>query len=401
MRPAPSTPRRSLARPARRSRAGATRAAGPAAAPTARPCVLMVGERRGLPHREAKNLGFELRAVSVAEAAVRLGEGPVAALVFAASVPAGERRALRGRLGAIGPAGRPLVMETASRLEGWAGLLTRLSSGLELRSLAAEVARKDGELRRLQERLDTLVARMSEELRLAGSVQRSLLPAPVEYAGLDVAREFIPVRDVGGDYYDFLPLGPERLAFALGDVMGKGIPAALLASSLKAAVRAQLQPGQDAVAPEDVVGGVNRIFREVAPSNLFASLFFAVFDLEHGWLEYVNAGHDHPFRVRRDGRVDTLAEGGTVLGLVDEPRYERGRIGLSRDDVLVFFTDGVTDRMDETGGTYDVERLTEAARQSRGDAARIVLYSLLGDVQEFSGGAAAQDDATLVVIRVR
>jgi sigma-B regulation protein RsbU (phosphoserine phosphatase) len=363
--------------------------------------VLLVGDRRRRSRRETATLGFDMQAASPAQAAALLGRVPVAALVLSSTLAAAERRALRRRVQGMSLPDRPLVMEAATRREGWAELLSRLRSALDLRALAADVAGKDTELRLLQGRLDTLVTRMTEELRLAGAVQRSLLPAPVEYAGLEVAREFIPVREVGGDYYDFVPLGPDRVAFALGDVMGKGIPAALLASSLKAAVRAQLQPGHDPLAPEEVVGRVSRIFRDVAPPTLFASLFFAVFDLARGEMAYVNAGHDHPFRVGPDGEVDVLARGGTVLGLVDEPTYESGWIALRRDDLLVFFTDGITDRMDATGLTYDAGRLMEAARRSRGDAARIVLYSLLGDVQGFSEGTPAQDDATLVVVRVR
>jgi sigma-B regulation protein RsbU (phosphoserine phosphatase) len=191
------------------------------------------------------------------------------------------------------------------------------------------------------------------------------------------------------------------MAFAIGDVMGKGIAAALLAASLKAAVRAQLQGGVVCEPPEEVVARINRLFGEVAPRGLFASLFFAIFDLETLEVEYVNAGHDYPFVVRSGGEVVDLREGGTLLGLVEGSAYERGRIRLQRDDLVVFYSDGVTDRGDAQGDAYGAERLKEAARRSRGDAARIVLYSLLGDVQGWSGGTSAHDDATLVVFKAR
>jgi sigma-B regulation protein RsbU (phosphoserine phosphatase) len=198
-----------------------------------------------------------------------------------------------------------------------------------------------------------------------------------------------------------VPLGEHRMSFAIGDVMGKGIAAALLAASLKAAVRAQLQGDAVTARPEEIVTRVNHLFGEVAPRGLFASLFFAIFDAQSLEMEYVNAGHDYPFVVRAGGDIADLREGGTLLGLVDGSVYERGRIQLDRDDVVVFYSDGVTDRGDAQGDVYGAERLKEAARRSRRDSARIVLYSMLGDVQGWSAGTPAQDDATLVVFKAR
>lgn len=284
---------------------------------------------------------------------------------------------------------------------GGGEVVAGIQAVVQARRLSAELARRDAQLRDLQQRLDALSGQMAEELRLASRVQRSLLPPAVEHPRLDVAREFLPFREIGGDYYDFLPLGPHRLAFAIGDVMGKGIAAALLAASLKAAVRAQLQGGAAAATPAEVVARVNRLFGEVAPRGLFASLFFAIFDLETLDLEYVNAGHDYPFVVGADGEVVELREGGTLLGLVDGSAYESGSARLQRDDVAVFYSDGVTDRGDQDGNAFGADRLKEAARRSRADAARIILYSMLGDVQGWSGGTPAQDDATLVVFKAR
>jgi serine phosphatase RsbU (regulator of sigma subunit) len=284
---------------------------------------------------------------------------------------------------------------------GGGEVVAGIQAVVQARRLTAELARREAQLRELQQRLDLLSGQMAEELRLASRMQRSLLPPAVEHPRLDVAREFLPFREIGGDYYDFLPLGPHRLAFAIGDVMGKGIAAALLAASLKAAVRAQLQGGAVASPPAEVVARVNRLFGEVAPRGLFASLFFAIFDLETLDVEYVNAGHDYPFVVRADGQVSDLREGGTLLGLVDGSAYEAGRVSLQRDDVVVFYSDGVTDRGDGDGNAFGAERLKEAARRSRADAARIILYSMLGDVQGWSGGTPPQDDATMVVFKAR
>jgi serine phosphatase RsbU (regulator of sigma subunit) len=280
---------------------------------------------------------------------------------------------------------------------GGGEVMAGIQAVVQARRLTATLARRDAQVQELQQRLDVLSAQVAEELRLASRMQRSLLPPAVEHPRLDVAREFLPFREVGGDYYDFVPLGPHRLGFAIGDVMGKGIAAALLAASLKAAVRAQLPGAAAGSGPAEVVTRVNRLFGEVAPRGLFASLFFAIFDLETLDVDYVNAGHDYPFVVKADGTVFDLREGGTLLGLVDGSDYDAGRVRLERDDVLVFYSDGVTDRGDEGGDAFGAERLKEAARRSRADAARIILYSMLGDVQGWSGGTPAQDDSTLVV----
>jgi sigma-B regulation protein RsbU (phosphoserine phosphatase) len=189
-----------------------------------------------------------------------------------------------------------------------------------------------------------------------------------------------------------------RIGLALGDVMGKGVPAALLAGTLKAGLRAQIQSGE--ASPCETVSRLNRLFWEVTPKGLFASLFFGIVDLELGRLDYVNGGHDHPFVVRRDGGLEDLGSGGTVLGLLESARYERGRVALGRDDVLVLYSDGVTDRTNSRDEPFGLDRLKAAAMRSRSDAARIALYSILGEVQGWAGSATPEDDMTLVVARL-
>jgi sigma-B regulation protein RsbU (phosphoserine phosphatase) len=181
--------------------------------------------------------------------------------------------------------------------------------------------------------------------------------------------------------------------------MGKGIPAALLAATLSAAIRSQLQVGN--VDPEEVVTRVNKLFWEVTPTALFASLFFGILDFSQGRLEYVNAGHHYPFRVRATGEVQDLREGGTVLGLMEGARYQRGFLEIEPGDLFVLYSDGVTDRLNAEGELYGVERLKDTAVEMRRDRARICLYSILGDVQGWSDGQQAEDDATLIVAKVR
>ena len=384
-----------------------------------RPRLVLVGPLDGL------RAGRELRAnldttTATPEDMLRLlPTSPPDALVLDASVEWARVEPMVKVLAALDDASRPAVVlfapqerrprpkaalleaadDVLSAAPGDDELLSRLRRALRFRDCVEELSRKNAELEALYHRLETLAGRMAEELRLASNVQRSLLPAPVQHARLELAREFIPFREIGGDYYDFLTLGPHRLALAIGDVMGKGVPAALLSANLKASVRAQLQSGE--VSPGDLVARVNRLFWDLTPNGLFASLFFAVFDLEAGTVDYVNAGHHYPFVVRADGTVEELREGGTLLGLVEESSYLSGRVAVRAEDMLVFYTDGVTDRGSREGEMYGAERLKEAAARNRKDPARIGLYSILGEVQGWSGGLPAEDDATLVVAKVR
>ena len=278
-------------------------------------------------------------------------------------------------------------------------IVTRVRAALRARATLLELQRKNAELEVLYGRVEVLAGRMAEELRLASQVQRSLLPPPFHHESLEVAREYIPVREIGGDYYDLLPLDSHRLAFAIGDVMGKGVPAALLAANLKACLRAQLQ-STDGLDPRQMITRVNRLFWEVTPKGLFASLFFGVLDLARGRLEFVNAGHDHPFIVRADGSLLDLEEGGTVLGLLESSRYERGLIPVYPGDRIVLFSDGITDRSNVDGELFGVGRLKDAVLRNRGGSVRLALYSLLGEIQGFSGGLPAEDDMTLILAQV-
>jgi serine phosphatase RsbU (regulator of sigma subunit) len=278
-------------------------------------------------------------------------------------------------------------------------LPARVAAALDRRRLELDLQRREAELERLRRRLASMQDRVAEELRIAASVQRSLLPPPFLHPDLEVAAEFMPMREIGGDHYDVVQLDRDRVALAIGDVMGKGVPAALLAVNLKAVVRSQLQAGEQDL--DVLMTQVNRVLLEVMPRGRFATFFFGVFDFARRSLEYVNAGHHQPFLVRPSGELLDLGVGGTVLGLLEDAVYERGAVGLSRGDQLVAYTDGVTDRGDRSGELFGLQRLKESARRSRGDSARIALYSLLGELQGFSAGVPLEDDLTLLVARVR
>jgi serine phosphatase RsbU (regulator of sigma subunit) len=375
-----------------------------------RPRALAVGPRA---QRSELSGVVDLAAATPDEALAAVAEGGVALLLVDAALPASRLRRLLAAVALREP--RPAVIAWAGgrRVPSLAGrvddviedgvppaeLRARVRATLRLGRYLGEIARHKAELNALRRQMDVQARRMAEDLRLASGIQRSLLPAPVDHPHLEIAREFLPYRDIGGDYYDFVPLGAAGMALALGDVMGKGVPAALLAATLKASVRSHLQTGEGSW--QELVSRINRMFWEVTPVGLFASLFFGVVDATGRVLDFVNAGHFHPFVLRRDGQVRDLDEGGAVLGLVEEARYAQGRVRLQPGDQVVFYTDGVIERANGEGEFYGIERLKDAARRSRGDEARIALYSMLGDLQDWSDGMPAEDDTTLIVVKVR
>ncbi len=375
-----------------------------------RPRALLVGGARRLGAALAGR--FELHTVSVGEATESLVERDADVVVLDPEMASGDVETLLSArpqdaapaFAILGPTpggweralGQHEVASLPEAGDGEIGL--RLADLARTRRLRTELRRREAELKSVREQLEHLQRRTADDLHLAGSVQRSLIPMPREHPRIEFAREFIPYREIGGDHYDMIWLGPNRVAMAIGDMMGKGVPAALLVASLKAALRAQL-PVEDGIA--DVVARVNQLLCEVIPEGKFATFFLGIFDLESRRLEYVNAGHHYPFVLSPDGRTRDLDVGGTVLGLIPDSRYERATLDLGRDDLFVFYTDGVTDRSSEAGEIYGIESLKEAALRSRGDSARIALYSLLGEVQGFAGGRPQDDDLTLVVARVR
>jgi len=395
---------------------GARPAPGP---PAPRARALLVGTAPNALEEGALRGTLDLSAATPLEMLERLEKNPPDVLLLDGQLPSSAMARVLEAVGPPGGLGRPAVLVLTdhgrrSALEarlvdhaddfvnaslGPEVLLARVRVALRTRAYLEELGRKNQELGDLYARVEIMARRMAEELHIASQVQRSLLPPPLHHPSLDLASEFMPVREIGGDYFDLIPLAGGRLALAIGDVMGKGVPAALLASNLKACLRAQLPlEGGD---PEATITRVNRLFWDVTPKGLFASLFFGVFDFAAGQLEYVNGGHEHPFLLRENGEASDLGTGGTVLGLVEDSAYLRGRVRLRGDDLLVFFSDGLTDRSNREGEMYGGDRLREAALRSRRDPVRIILYSLLGEVQGWSNGIPPEDDTTLIVAKVR
>jgi serine phosphatase RsbU (regulator of sigma subunit) len=238
--------------------------------------------------------------------------------------------------------------------------------------------------------------RLEEDLRGAARIQASLLPDETPaLPGWELAGSSRLCSEVGADYYDF-SLDDGGLLLVLGDVAGKGLAAALLMASLRAAVRALWREG--APLPR-VVAGVNDSLRQTVPENRFATLFAARLDAGTGELLWVNAGHAGPLVVRRDGRLEVLEATGTILGAFADATWDERRAVLGPGDVLVLLSDGVVEAARAASSGLGPERLAAVVRASGGGSASALLASLQAAVEAGLGGARRADDHTFVVLR--
>ncbi len=230
---------------------------------------------------------------------------------------------------------------------------------------------------------------------MAADIQRRLLPAgSPEIPGYDIVGSNRPCLTVGGDYYDFMVHGGKVL-MALGDVSGKGTGAALLMAVLRAAVRAHWHEGSMAEALEHI----NSTVCQNVPEGKYVTFFAARLETESGRLTYVNAGHNAPMLVRAEGAVERLEEGGMVLGMFEGVPYAEGAVELRSGDLIVAFSDGVSETFDKDGGEFGEERLLDTLVGCRASGALDVEREILREVDAFAKGAKATDDRTLIVLK--
>jgi len=233
------------------------------------------------------------------------------------------------------------------------------------------------------------------ELSEALKIQQRLLPQEVpQLEGWELAASWQPASGVGGDCFDTIRFGDAKLAITIADVVGKGIPAALLMSNLQAAVRAF---ASEAVEPMALCQQVNRILCGNIAEGRFISFFYCVLDSLTGVMAYTNAGHYLPMLVRADGTHERLGIGGPVLGVLSDAEYEQGTIALGAGDRVVLFTDGLTEARDADDEEFGEERLLAAAIEHRACSAPALQARLAESVAQFTAGQ-MQDDATLIVL---
>jgi sigma-B regulation protein RsbU (phosphoserine phosphatase) len=251
-----------------------------------------------------------------------------------------------------------------------------------LTAMAAEVAQRE---------------RLNREIEIAREVQERLFPQsypPVP--GIEYCGKCRPALAVGGDYYDFLPLSDGKLGIAIGDISGKGISAALLMSGLRASLRGQTMAGLHDLA--GLMHNVNLLVFEASSANRYATFFYGEYDPATRKLIYVNAGHNAPMILRDE--VIRLDAGGPVVGLLKGAGYEQGECQLQPGDVLVGFTDGISEAMTAEDEEWEEERMLAALGACRGRSAAEMIDSVMAAADAFTAGAPQHDDMTLVVVKV-
>jgi len=245
--------------------------------------------------------------------------------------------------------------------------------------------------------------RLTRELETAREIQERLLPtSEPQLSGFEVTGASIPSRQIGGDYFDFLVQDQGRIGVAIGDVSGKGMPAALLMSNLQASLQGQvIHPSSVA----EVVTRVNNLIVGSTDPHMFATFFYGLLDTENGTFTSTNAGHNPPLVLRADGQMDLLKSGGLLLGMVDGVVYKQEHTELAPGEIIVMYTDGITEAVgpsaeeDDPEAMFGEDALEEVVRRNSHLPAVGIKEAILDAVSQHTQGVAQSDDITLVVIR--
>ena len=239
---------------------------------------------------------------------------------------------------------------------------------------------------------------LERELALARRIQRGLLPdAPPVVPGFDIAVLNEPSHEVGGDYYDFLTLGPNTLLVVIADVEGKGVTSALTMSNLQATLRALVMHLHSL---EVITLSLNEMILAGTHAEKFLSIFLGLVDTRRTGLHYINAGHIPPIVVRANGEVLKLEEGGTLIGLFDAAEYKRASLKLLPGDVLLCCTDGITKAQNAEKEEFGLERLVEVARAHRHLSAQQIVDKVARQVSSFAGASTHSEDKVLMVLKL-
>jgi sigma-B regulation protein RsbU (phosphoserine phosphatase) len=263
------------------------------------------------------------------------------------------------------------------------------------------VKRNITERKQMEEELERARKRMEDELNVGREIQMSMLPLIFPpYPRRDdfaVHANLVPAREVGGDFYDFFLIDEDRFCFCVGDVSGKGVPAALFMAVTKTLIESRARNDSS---PASILTHVNNEISRHNEACMFVTILLGILDLRTGELSYSNAGHDPPYLKSKDGSLGSLDERhGPVIGAMDGVVYGEGRADLSRGDQLLLFTDGVTEAMDETRQLYSRERLTRMLSARDFESVEALVRATVDDVWRFQGDAEQADDVTVLAVQ--
>jgi sigma-B regulation protein RsbU (phosphoserine phosphatase) len=239
--------------------------------------------------------------------------------------------------------------------------------------------------------------RLEGQLEVARQVQLELLPpADPNIEGFEISAYNFPTEEVSGDYYDWVRIYDDQIGMVIADVSGKGVPAALLMAFLRASLRAAIHIGY---APHISMAKVNYLLWESIERNQFVTAFYGVLDASNKTLAYTNAGHNPPLLLDKDGSTRFIERGGLPLGMFRDTRYYEYYLSIEPGQVIVLYTDGVTEAVNKEGEEYGRERLARAVLDAQALSAREMISRLHRDVIDWTQGQGADDDITFFIIK--
>jgi sigma-B regulation protein RsbU (phosphoserine phosphatase) len=237
-----------------------------------------------------------------------------------------------------------------------------------------------------------------KELQVAREIQKALLPKALpNVKGFSFSALNIPSKQVGGDFYDVTQLADGTIGLALGDVSGKGTPGAILMGNLSATYRGQIRRD---LAPSVLLERVNRLFKENIASESFATFFHGKLDPKTKQFEYCNAGHNPPILLRKNGSVEFLKKGGIILGFLAKVKYQKGTITMEPGDILLMYTDGITEAENQKEQLFGIKRLVKVLKDNSEYRPSTLKWKIFREVKRFLKGSPLQDDVTMLIVRV-
>ncbi|MCX6155134.1 MAG: SpoIIE family protein phosphatase [Candidatus Kapabacteria bacterium] len=241
--------------------------------------------------------------------------------------------------------------------------------------------------------------RLESEMNLALEIQQNLLPQSIpEIKGIDLFGISIPSSHVGGDYFDFIKISDTEILIAIADVSGKGMPASLIMANVQASLRILANMN---LSLTDLVERINKMIYQNTAADKFVTFFCGIYNSEYSTFKYLNAGHNPPFVIRAKGNVDQLKIGGLILGFIDDGfQYHSAEISLQKQDLIIFYTDGVTEAKSAAGAEYGEDHLIKCIKENKSKPSKVILENLIVDLKEFSDTLNQYDDITAVVLKI-
>jgi sigma-B regulation protein RsbU (phosphoserine phosphatase) len=249
---------------------------------------------------------------------------------------------------------------------------------------------------------DALIA-LQSELQIAANIQQSILPhtfPPFPHqSNLDIFAKMQPAREVGGDFYDFFFIDPEKLAFVIGDVSGKGFPAALFMAVCLTLLKAESKrTGHAGIC----LANLNILLKNQCARSMFVTIFHGILNIHTGEVEYACGGHHYPYLLNPNGKVERLPKvNGILLGRYEDKKYEVGKIQLSKGETIFLYTDGVTDAKKKDGEMFEEERLIQFLENNCGKSPEELLEGLIQEIKKYTSDEPQYDDITIMALRYK